>query len=397
MKKLLLLFVILWDSLLLTGCWDRTEINDLGLITGLAIDQPQEGTIELTAEIVIPKAAGGTGGSGGGDGNQAGGNETLTRSGQGPTIADAVSSLQERLPREVFWGQTKVVVIGEKLAWEGIRIPLDFLMRHPQPRLRARVFVAKGAAKEIFMLNPPLERSSSEVLRELSESGVLMDVMLKKLMQMLNGEGKAAAIPLIAILPAENTKDPKRTIAYINKTAIFKKDKMIGQIDDDITRGVLWFRNELKESRMSVQLPESSGYVSTKIIRTSGRLMSKVEGENWKVTYDAESEGDVVINGSNRNIMTPKVNELLQKELDKEQQQLLVRTLDKLQKELNADIIGFAEEFHRKHPKEWKQVKNEWDRIFPAVEVELVTHTTIRRPGLTTMPQGLSENEVKQN
>jgi len=226
MKKLLLVLVVLLNHLLLAGCWDRTEINDVALVTGLGIDQKNENTMELTAEMHIPKAFGG------GNGGSSGGPQTFLRSGEGNTIADAISDLQKKIPRKVFWGQTKVIVFGEKHAKKGIRVSLDFLTRHPQPRLRAHMFVAQGKAKDILALHPPLERSPSEVLRELAKSEVLMDVTLKRLLQMVSGDGQAAAVPMVTILPPQKGMERLQTISYIKQTAIFKKDKMVDQISD---------------------------------------------------------------------------------------------------------------------------------------------------------------------
>ena len=63
---------------------------------------------------------------------------------------------------------------------------------------------------------------------------------------------------------------------------------------------------------------------------------------------------------------------------------------------MKVDILGFAEEFHRKYPREWKKVKKDWDEIFPTVKVTLDIKAYIRRPGLSTTPQGLPEDEVKE-
>nr|WP_197032302.1 hypothetical protein [Bacillus sp. UNC41MFS5] len=51
-------------------------------------------------------------------------------------------------------------------------------------------------------LLPPLESSSSEVLRELTASKVLMDITLKDVLQMLSGDAHAAAVPMVTIDPA---------------------------------------------------------------------------------------------------------------------------------------------------------------------------------------------------
>lgn len=63
--------------------------------------------------------------------------------------------------------------------------------------------MAKGTAKDIIALFPPLERSSSEVLRELAKSNTLMGVTLKDLVLMLHDNGGHAALPIINKLPPE--------------------------------------------------------------------------------------------------------------------------------------------------------------------------------------------------
>lgn len=391
MKKWLLSVAVLLQPLLLAGCWDRVEINEVALVTGLGIDQKNEQTIELTAEMHIPKVSEGDGGGGG-----SGGPETFVRSGEGHTIADAISDLQEKLPREVFWGQTKVIVFGEQLAKDGIRVPLDFLTRHPQPRLRAQMFVAKGMAKDVLVLHPPLERSPSEVLRELAKSEVLMNVTLKQLLQMVSGDAQAAALPMVRIIPPEKGMGPLQTIAYINQTAIFKKDKMVGQIGDTLTRGLLWFRNEIEQANVSIKPEKEKGYVSMILLRANSELIPKIEDGKWKMSVKAVTEDDVIVNGSKLSLMNPKFIEMLQKEMEKDLQHRLTQALDKVQKEMKVDIFGFAEEFHRKYPKEWKKVKADWDKIFPTVEVTYDIKAYIRRPGLSTVPQGLTEDEVKK-
>lgn len=43
-------------SFLLSGCWDRREVNDTALVLGAAIDKEKGGGIRLTVQILIPKA-----------------------------------------------------------------------------------------------------------------------------------------------------------------------------------------------------------------------------------------------------------------------------------------------------------------------------------------------------
>lgn len=54
--------------------------------------------------------------------------------------------------------------------------------------------------------------------------------------------------------------------------------------------------------------------------------------------------------------------------------------------ELNADIFGFGEAVRRKYPKQWKQLEDKWDEIFPTLEVNMVVDAKIRRTGKITKP-----------
>ena len=89
------------------------EINDLAIVTGAAIDQKENDQIELSIQVFVPKALSSGGGQGGGGG---GSKITYTASQTGKNIADALSKIQGKFPREIFWGQCKVFIFGEELA-----------------------------------------------------------------------------------------------------------------------------------------------------------------------------------------------------------------------------------------------------------------------------------------
>ncbi|MFC4184102.1 Ger(x)C family spore germination protein [Saccharococcus thermophilus] len=312
-KAAKLLFVCV-HLILLSGCWDRKEVNDLALIVGLGIDQTKDGKIMLTVELIVPKAVGGGGQMiGGGDGG--GGAETIVRSGTGTTVADAISNLQEKLPRRIFWGHTEVIVFGEKAARAGIRQHLDFLGRNPQARLRANVLVSKGTAKSVLELSPLIEQSSAEVLRELSESQLLLRVTVKDALQMLSGDAGAAALPMVKILPPEKGKQELQTIAFIQRTAIFKKDKMVGDINDKLTRGVLWLRNEIKQANVTITPKGEKGNVTATLIRAHTEFIPKYQKGKWKMIVKATAEDDIILNGTKWNLMNPKYTKMIEKEL----------------------------------------------------------------------------------
>src|SRR5579875_3613234 len=375
----LLIFIIM----LLSGCWDRQELNDLALIMAAGFDIKSDHKIELSVLVFIPKGGGSQQGMDV-SGEIGGGEQTLVRSAEGVTIADAMSKLQEILPRKIFWGHTDVFIFNEDLAKKGVSKQVDFIMRHPQLRERGQIFVSKQKAKDILKLISPLERDLSEVLRELGEHKIGLSVTTKELSEMLIGDSKDYALPWIKILPAESSKNPKQTIAYITGTTIFKQDKMVGKIDDSLKRGLLWLRNEIRLAVVTIKPPNTDGYISLNLYNAKSELTPEIKNGKWKIVLHAESSSDIVQNTTNLDVSNPAIVKKLEHYLQEEIEKRIELSRNRVQKKMKADVFGFAEAFHRKYPEIWNREKDDWNEIFPKVEVTYDIKTKIRRQGLTS-------------
>ena len=384
--KPFLILLFLSASFLLTGCWDRREVNDTALVLGASIDKEKGKNIKLTVQILIPRAmSGGQQGAGASGTNS----QVLVRSAIGENMADAASKLQAKFPRKIFWGHCKAYIIGKNLAREGgIRNQIDFLLRHPEPRERAYLFVSDGEAADILEFKPSLEQYMGEGLRKSSVMHIGISTTVKDFEQMLTGEAGAAVLPLIKVLTGKKT-------VLVTEAAIFKKDKMIGQIDTKITRGLLWLRNETQVAAISVTHKKGET-ISLDPVRQTTKLLPTIEKGKWKILVKVTSEGSIVQNGSNLDIMSPDITKKLEKEIGKDIKQRMNLPLKQVKKGMNVDVFGFADAFYRKYPKEWEKVKDHWDKILPQVDVKIAVKMRLRRPGLSTTPAGLKENEVEK-
>ncbi len=377
----------MFTTIFLTGCWDRVEINDIGIILGAGLDKADNDMIELSVQLAVPKAMGG--GSGGQSGSSA--KPFTVEKVTGRTISDAMSNLQGKFSRHIFWGHNRIIVIGEKLAKEGIQEHLDFFARHHDPRLRSYIFVAEKAS-DVLQVIPAVENTSAEVARELAKFHFGLEVTVKELLQMLSGETGACALPWLEVDKELNGKGGLRLYG----TVVFRKDKMVGKIDDKLTRGLLWLRDEIKLATVTIEPKENEGDISFIILRSYTVLTPKIQNGKWEMAVKIIIENDALENETKLNLMNPKIVNSLQKQLGKEVDQRIKLTLEEVQKGMGADIFGFGEEFHRKYPKQWSIVKDQWDEKFPEIEVEVKTKAYIRRPGMSTSPQGVPEKEVKE-
>ena len=53
---------------------------------------------------------------------------------------------------------------------------------------------------------------------------------------------------------------------------------------------------------------------------------------------------------------------------------------------MDADIFGFGESIQKKYPKEWANMENNWDEIFPQTEIEIHVDAKLRLMGRVAVP-----------
>lgn len=376
----------------LSGCWDRSELPDLAIVTSAAIDRLEDGKTRISVQLFIPRSI--TSGETGEDPSLA---STFVREGTGDNLANAISMLQINVPRKLFWGQCKMYIFGKKLAKSGIRNEIDYLARHPGPRGNSFLYVSIGEAKEILTLVPPLERYSGEALRKLTQDELGMITTLRDVDIGLMGEGESVSMPYIKkLVSKEKARKTYETIPVIDGTAIFHKDKMVGTLNMKDTRGLLWLKDDVKRSTISVKPKGEDGKIT--MTPTIGRITysPQIKENRWIMNLNIVMEGDIVQNETHLNLLNEDVIMKIKKEYEAVLKERVAQTTNKLQQEFKTDVIDFGRRFHQKYPKEWNKVRNSWDEKFSKVEVKIMVHAKIRRSGYIGPPAALPRDEVKE-
>lgn len=377
-KRTLIGVILVISVALLSGCWDRTEVNDLAIITAGGLDLTEDRKLELSIKIyLVTPSSSQQSGSLSADG---GAGISVVRSSQGLSMADAASRLQQVLSRKVFWGQDEMFVFGQGLAKEGLAEPIEFLTRHPIPRERAHVFLSQSSAKDILQLQPPIERSVSQALRKMAENQTGLNITVKELAEMMAGRSKAAVIPLVDIRPGDGKQ---AAFAFINGTAVLKNGKLIGHMNDVETRGIMWLRNEVKKATVTVSPNKGNGLVSLQLLRSHTELIPHIKAGEWSLTVRIETQGDIIENTSELDLSVPGHLDELEHELESDIKRRVQMALGRAQKEMKADIFNFADAFYRKYPKEWNRNKERWDDLYSNMEVNVQAKVKVARPGMT--------------
>ncbi|WP_243388153.1 Ger(x)C family spore germination protein [Bacillus kexueae] len=391
-------FIVLLCTALVSGCWDRKEVNDLAIIVGATIDKGIEEPVLLSLLLMV--TSGGGGGqsmsteSEGNMGGQSSSQSEILVSAEGETVADALSKVQVKLSRKVFWGHNRVILFGEEVAKEGLEEHIDFFVRHPETRLRTFTFVTKGKANVLFETEPVLEQSRAEMLRELIELDIGMRVSLKELMNEFGQEGKITVMPWVE--QSKLTPNLPNHGYRLNGLAVFSGGKMEAKLSQEESRGLMWIQDEIKQAMVTVRPDENEGPVSMIHLRAKTDMQAKIENNRPVVYLNIRSEDDVLQNASKLSLLKEPIVKQLEKKAEEDIAYYIDLAIQKLQKEEQTDALGFGNAVLRADPKWWKKNKNKWEEIFPTVEVRKDIKVYVRRQGMVKQPTAVPKEEVKE-
>ncbi|MDM8150085.1 Ger(x)C family spore germination protein [Priestia megaterium] len=398
MKGKRTVFIVAIVVPLLTGCWSRTEVNDVAIVLGIALDKGGNGKIRLALQIAIPKALGGAVSAGQSTG---GPKSTMMISSEGETIMEAYRTIQGKLPREVFFAHSRVIIVGQKLARDGVSPILDFFSRNRQAHLRSFLLFTKGNAIDVLKTTPQLESVIAEQIREQEKIGIALQVRVREFLKRLLTEGEEPTAAQISPLPLETTSENEaegstasQSTPSLNGTAVFQNDRLIGWLNAKETRGVLWIRNEVESGILTVTIPTENegGKVGVQLIKGSTKIKPIFYNNKVKIRIEIYGAVEVFENTSTLDLGEPKAINILQSVLEQDIKKRIRLTLDQTQKKLKSDIYGFGQAVYRKDPQKWENTyKKRWLETFPDLEIEITPHITVSGTGFSTKSLSLPD------
>jgi germination protein, Ger(x)C family len=399
MKKAISCFLLVIVTLTQTGCWDRKELSELGIVMAIGIERDiNTGKVNLISEVVRPSELKKQGGGG-----MEATYEIVTTSNE--SVFEAIRDTVKEFDRRSIFSHVKVIVISEKMAREGVTDIMDFIARTHEIRSFTWVVIAKDTdAKEVLSTKHGIEKIQANYMdgimkRERKSFDVTTSNFIE-FFQKTTGEGSnpvAGAFIVTGEDRVEKNNDLSNTKALsLYGTAVFKKDKLVGFLDDCETNGLNLITKKKKNKSLHVESPKNKDkHISIEVRNSKYKIQPELR--DGKIYYkialkvignvtEVQDEVDV----SNVEIFD-QVNEKFRKCIDTE----VNTAVNKIQKELKTDILGFGTAFERKYPKEWNSIKDQWDSIFPETVCEINVDTQLVRTGLFFKPINAQKVEEK--
>jgi spore germination protein KC len=371
------LFLLILSLIFLSGCWDVKEVNDLAIVIATGIDQIEDNKIEVTFLLYVPTPSGGTSGEG-----SSSSKNSFSISTKGDTFSDAITELEIKVPREIYWGHSNIFIFGSELAKNGLAEQTDFIVRIVEPREQAQIYISENPAKEL--LDKFIKMNIAELFDKLPKDTYLKSITLKDMEQMLVNQSQAGVIPVSSTIEIDTASEKVESFA-VNGSAIIHHGKLVNIITGEKDLGSHWIVFPNSNIPISITPAETLGKVTTVSIRKSFKLNPKIENGNWKMEIKVKGNFEILQNTTNLDMFKQSVIDQLEIELNKKIQKEIEIFLDYMQKDLNADVFQFYEAFHRSFPKESKKEKDNWDQKFENIEVTVKVDTNIDNPGVTNL------------
>ncbi|MEO3948015.1 Ger(x)C family spore germination protein [Gorillibacterium sp. CAU 1737] len=394
--------IVIWAAiaLLLSGCWNRTELNDLGIATATGFDR-EERTWAITYQVVVPSAMSSGAGMTGGSSQPA----VHVYTTKGKTVLEANNMSNLEYPRHLFVAHNNTAVISEEVARQGISQILDVYLRQPEARETVQLLVTEGRAASILRDLLPPEKipgvSIADIIRQQTRNtSKLPEVTVHDFALHLSSDTHYQVMPVIGLSSMNETgesdnlttqdiykKTSPSSKLKLTKLAVFQDDRMVRWMTLEQAVGVAWIKGNLRNAVISFptssQSDDKLNDSSARIIQASTKLVPHKKGSGFGVHIQVKAK--LVLTEVTEPIDISKMKAIreMEKQIANRIKRDIEQTLGFIQHE-RMDLVGFADLIHRKYPKDWPRIKENWPEEFGRMNADVQVKTTIVRPGLVT-------------
>ncbi len=387
---------------LLTGCWDRLEIEERAVVLGVSVDTaPQEtarredeithtaegfpvpnvNMIRVTVQIALPgKIPLGPGESGGGS---RGSEQTVWVIGtEGHTLDDAIMNLQQQISGRIFFGHLRVIVVSEELARLGMQNINDYFHRNPEVRRMAWMMISKGRAERLMRASPELERVPALYLMSTMDNAVKMGKFPENYVGMywsnVSKKGQEGYLPYVELKHQQNIE--VKGLAYFKNEMLQGTTKPFQVAAFMSIKGMnpAGYRGVVKLNGMpeAVMVYATSRRSTFKVILEGGEVRIKLSIFTEINLEEKLNEQFSVIDSTSLVQIEERNRNALRKETEN-----LIREMQ----EKGIDIFGFGEYVRAKKPAYWNArigTKEKWQSAFKDIRIEVEVNSKLRRIGM---------------
>jgi spore germination protein len=387
--KLKKIIPILLICILMSGCWDKVEIDKRNLVSIIGVDVGEQAGKEKELKELSPnesftsmdlkklKITLGAPNISELVPNQGGTAKDMYITTDAYSMQDAVHKASLKSSRDINFSHVRLLVLSKDLMThpEIAREVIDYLQREPSLNRNMYVVLSYGKAEDYIKFKPPMEKNIENYINGLIENSKqnnILPITLNEFLVLLSENGNA-------MLPRLTIEQDKNNLK-VSGVGIIKDYKYKGDLSPIQTSNLEMLRGKLKGGRKVVY---RNGHPIDFVIDGVDRKIS-MDNQEGKLTFNISLniEGELKDYYVGGEVFSKDTLKELQDNLNNAIKQECEEVVKITQSEFEVDPIGVREYVEKYQPSVWQQVENNWASVYSNATINIIVNCNIRRVGV---------------
>jgi len=366
MKKFFL-YLIIFTSFLLSGCFNYRDIDKVLFVTSVIVDIDNTKSPVVYVEAFKP-TRGGKGESGKG--------ERIIFKGTGKTLFEVVRDLNLSANFKLNYTQNRGIIFTEKAAQTSLSDFIDFFDRDQELVVRADLTIFKGDPEKLINSKLKGQEFIGLFIHDLiynipaSSRGIILS--LNDFLNKSYTKNNTTVVTMIAM--KENQPEAK---IEVSNGAIIKDFKLVDILDRKQGEGYNFLINNIKGGTLEVGNPSVEGkFITLEILKSKTNTKISFNGKSInvkKTIYTKTSIGEA----QQKFIFNKEMIKKLEKNAESNIKLACTRIFEEY-KHKDLDIFNISDDFSRKYPKE------KIDDVLSKTQLEVEVHVYVEGSSDTT-------------
>lgn len=371
MKKSIIILCIIVSTTFLTSCWSRREIDDLGFVLGVGISKTDSGLYSVVTQVANANALVSEGVTG---------KDLYTIiKAEGLTVFDATRNLSLLAKRRLYIPHIKSFVIHESVAKEGLGEVVSLLVQDEEIRLGAKVLISKTEPKEIFdtpnFIGIIPGMGLSIISENFGANNKIYIADLRETVESINNPVINYVTTFVEITPSPSEHElPELKLSQI---AIFDGDTLVGYLDYEEGQAYNFITNNFTNGLIVLEYAENCDLITIEGLGATTDITPNFKDGKVSFHVDIKVDGNISERISTQDRPHGIDIEILQNQLNQVIEDKINKAIVNAQKIYGVDYYNFSKYFGRKYPRDFKELKEDWNEVFTNAQITVNVESTI--------------------
>lgn len=348
MKKI---FIILMFILMLSGCYNYKELNEISIISSISIDKDGDEYL-VGAQIMNAKQE-----------EESESSQVIVYTAKGKTINEALRDMTMKSPSKLYGGHLSKLVISEEVAKEGIINVIDIFQRLTEIRNEFTITIAKGIdASDVIKVMTAPESVPAEYVKTSLQSADISSALTysTKTDEFVSYYLKNGIDPVIAVVEVKDykkkgtttdntaTTDPITKI-ILGNIGVTHNSKLEKFLTKDETIGYNFIRNQVQEMIIPVKCDDKY-YSSISVLGNDTKTKVEKLNNKYQINLNIETKAIIAEYNCSKKLTKNSTIKELEKKTEKKIKYFINEAIN-VQKDTKSRFLGFERTIYLDYPK----------------------------------------------